>query len=451
MGLPAGPTLPPASSRGLEESRSISLKSIRIATKGLALALLLVGMGPSPLQSGPVLSASNLLGTLLGEARDELESGSSGSREEPATIQEGWPWHVLRAGPDGRQLAETASGEALPTVERLLEEGVEPALRSGGVHSLLVYVHGALTEEAELLERVRSYRDFFLPRGIYPLFLSWQSELAPALAGAAGLDALGVLGLDAVRLQGQLSEMLGLHGLGLPSQGVPPGPTDLLAGTLGDQVVENLADRPVTSRTWSELKARALAVVTGDDAVGTRLASGLKILRGRGLEFQLTLASHSTGALVAGHFAAHCQARQDSLQEAGFERQVPVRRCVLLAPACTVDFLEETLVPLRGPQAVGEIVVFNLNPEAEAADTLGVYSKSLLTFVEEVAERPRRPVAGLSTSFQESWRAGKLLDIGAIRLVQTPNTAPLESGKASRATRHVDFSTDAATLHSLAW
>jgi hypothetical protein len=214
--------------------------------------------------------------------------------------------------------------------------------------------------------------------------------------------------------------------------------------------VEGITRGPLATKTWRRLKDNAKASVLSEGAVGRKLGLELRHLQARGGKFQLQLVGHSTGAFLVGHLAKLLTTQNSDVTEGGkSEKDLTIRQCALLAPACSVEFFVSTFLPLRTEQAIEDLVIFNLTPEAEKKDPIGLYSRSLLTLVQERMEAPPRPILGLSRSAKANTEVSSQLQSGTVRLVETPNAFPETSGKASRAKHHGEFSEDEATLQSL--
>jgi len=212
---------------------------------------------------------------------------------------------------------------------------------------ILIYLHGGMTGPKAGAMRARAMRPKFLHNGIYPVHILWETGF--------NQDFFDVLsGIDA-----QIDQRSDTRDRQHP------------------QVFERLARR-IGRRLWADLKLSADRSL----AEGTELTQALhamtQVAKDQGLNIHFM--AHSAGAYLLGHWLArHGQALEGRARTSAH----------LTAPACTVDFYQETIAPALEKGQINSLDQFVLSPERELADRIGTYDKSVLHLIHRAFEGGR--------------------------------------------------------------
>ena len=227
----------------------------------------------------------------------------------------------------------------------------------------LIYAHGGLNSEAASGQRVASFRPILLDNNIYPIHFMWETGL---------LETVRHILEDGFRTRR-------FTGWG-----------DALKERFRDLLDEGLelATRPLGRPLWREMQENAAGASSEEG--GARLFAQRLAKYVEEKPAEVHLVGHSAGSILLAHLVP-------LLRELG----VPVNSLTLFAPACTVELFEKTVVPVIG-NGVEAVALFNLSDEAERADTVGPYGKSLLYLVSEAFEgKKATPILGME-SFRET-------------------------------------------------
>ncbi|MHC8286202.1 C1 family peptidase [Pseudomonas sp. XS1P51] len=249
-----------------------------------------------------------------------------------------------------------------------------PAANKPAVLRIAIYSHGGLNSEQDSINRICAMAPYFLENGIYPLFITWRTGVLETLAGIVQDTLPGVFEA------GGISDVLKL---------------------IKDKTVEGL-DRTVELATkkpggdqWSQMKQNAeAAAATGFTPRGlVEMAEALKKLAddlGK-KKVELHLIGHSAGSLVNGHLIRLLWARG-----------LPIETSTLLAPACTLDFANQTYrkVIEDGGLKRKDFHIHLMSDQREQQDNvIGAYHKSLLYLVSRAYEELQRmPLLGMASS-----------------------------------------------------
>ena len=172
-------------------------------------------------------------------------------------------------------------------------------------------------------------------------------------------------------------------------------------------------------------------------------------LLNRKSQMKIHLVGHSTGAILIGHLLTALE----GLLPAG----AAIESCLLMAPACRVEFFQDKYRPRLGAGAsaavkIKKMRVYNLTDEVEQADQVTpAYNKSLLhlvsnAFEPEPSKLPRppkspkdlgRPVLGMQK--YEDWIGTNLVDI----VYAGPKS------EVSRSASHGGFDNDRHTMNDI--
>ncbi|RKS27884.1 papain like protease [Pseudomonas sp. WPR_5_2] len=256
-----------------------------------------------------------------------------------------------------------------------------PAADKPSVLRIAVFTHGGLNSEQDSINRICAMAPYFLENGIYPLFITWRTGVLETL-------------IDIVH-----DTMPGLF----PEAG---GFSDVLK-VIKDKALESL-DRTVELATkklggdqWSQMKQNAdAAAVAGLTPRGlVEMADWLKKLIGDmgQKNVELHLIGHSAGSLINGR-----------LIQLLWARGLPVETSTLLAPACTLDFANQTFrkVIETGGLKRKDFHIHMMSDNREQSDNVvGVYHKSLLYLVSRAYEELHRmPLLGMAKSLDKDFQ-----------------------------------------------
>ncbi|MGH6894604.1 MAG: hypothetical protein ACREEP_20350, partial [Dongiaceae bacterium] len=235
--------------------------------------------------------------------------------------------------------------------------------RTGDYDHLLFYAHGGLNAPEEAAIRVAAMSGVFKTNRIYPYSVLYDTGLLKTLK-----EIIQGTGAEINRRTGGLLDVT-------------------------DRLIEE-AVGGVGTRLWDAMKADASTPFkqSGDGTVSLKLfvdqfakraAQGKKPLK-------IHLVGHSTGAILIGHLLAAL----DGLLPAG----AAIDSCLLMAPACRIDFFQANYRPRLGGAAsaavkIKQMKVYNLTDQAEQDDQVTpAYNKSLLYLVSNAFEpQPPKP------------------------------------------------------------
>ena len=256
-----------------------------------------------------------------------------------------------------------------------------PATNKPPVLRIAVIAHGGLNSEQDSINRICAMAPYFLENGIYPLFVTWRTGVLETLADIVQ-DTLPGLFPEA----GSISDAL---------------------KAIKDKAVEGfdrtleLATKKPGGDQWSQMKQNAeAAAVTGFTPRGlVEMAENLKnLIADMGKKnVELHLLGHSAGSLINGH-----------LIQLLWARGLPTETSTLMAPACTLDFANQTYrkVIEAGGLKRKDFHIHLMSDSREQDDNvIGVYHKSLLYLVSRAYEELQRmPLLGLAKSLDKQYQ-----------------------------------------------
>jgi hypothetical protein len=287
---------------------------------------------------------------------------------------------------------------------------------------LLFYAHGGLNAPEEAAIRVAAMTPVFKANRIYPYSVLYDTGLMKTLKEI-------IIG----RSQ-EINQRTG-------------GLLDLT-----DRLVE-AAIGGVGTRLWREMKADARLPFdpAGDgsaslklfiDAFAKRAADKRKPLK-------IHLVGHSTGAILIGHLLVAL----DRLLAKG----AGIDSCVLMAPACTIQFFHDNYRPRLGASATARVKidtmrVYNLTDAAEQDDQVtSAYNKSLLYLVsnafEEQPPKPPRMKDAPQADGMPILGMAKFKDLIGTALASIVYAGP--DSDLSNSASHGGFDNDPATMNDL--
>ncbi|HDK37462.1 MAG TPA: peptidase C1 [Thiolapillus brandeum] len=268
---------------------------------------------------------------------------------------------------------------------------------------LLLYVHGGLNSPVASAQRVAAMRKVFKQNRVYPFHVMYDTGLAEELKDVVLRKAEQTVG----RVGGILD--------------------------WADRFMEGLLRAPGTL-LWEEMKRGACGAFATDGAATDAFGLFLRQFKKQGKSMKLHLVGHSTGAIAIGQLLRTLS-----------RRQLQFETCSLMAPACTLDWYEQSYVPVldaQGRLRIKDMAIYNLLDELEQDDTVTpLYHKSLLYLVSNAFERQKeRPLLGMQKFADEVTRVGELPRI------HYSNGA---TGKITRSTVHGGFDNDVYTMNHI--
>ena len=287
----------------------------------------------------------------------------------------------------------------------------------------LVFIADSGLEALDVMaQRAAVVTSFMKGKGVYPIFLSWQSDFLLRFQ-----DVLGPQAERLARICGPEKQLL----------------NSMIEGFAASYL------RPI----WEEMEADAVRAIFDKPRYG--LTDGVTRLRGdlwtavrtlweaadaRG-DFQVHFAGHSTGAILLGYLFA--KAREEKflpgLKEGRGEKssKTPVGSLTLLAPTCGRDFFDAKYKSARRALRNEEkrLSIHALSKDWENADHVGPYRGSLLKLA-EAALTDDQPL-GLHDV------------VGTVGGSSAKHIIASRDGEECNSRSHLEFVEDPATLGSI--
>jgi hypothetical protein len=281
------------------------------------------------------------------------------------THQEVEPWdldtaydHSIVLGNNGTVLNRSLIREtALDSLQDIVLANPRSWLEKGN-KKIVIYAHGGLNSEEAAMARIRILAPYLKANGLYPIFFSWRTGFLESLVNITG-DAVG----------------------GIEPQGAWKDIWDSVkhaAKEARDRAIEAACQRLVVKAVWSEMKQNARAAAKLKKPTLGLVADSLSSLKAQYPKMEIHFMGHSAGSILLGYFL-----------DIFVERTMRVDSCTLFAPACTVGFALNHYKPAietRGVLRKSDLTIEILDDEAELADTVGPYGKSLLYLVSRALE-----------------------------------------------------------------
>lgn len=250
-----------------------------------------------------------------------------------------------------------------------------PAGKKPKVLRIAVFSHGGLNSEKASIKRICAMAPYFLENGVYPLFITWRTGVVETFIDIVK-DKYAVQSLDAGSFLDTLK--------GLKDK----------ATEAWDRGVEVITQQPGGAQ-WRQMKQNALAAsIPGYTPRGLlEITDNLEKLVGAmgTANVELHLIGHSAGSLMNGH-----------LIQLLWNRGLPIATSTLLAPACTLDFANQTYrqVIEKGGLKRDDFHLHIMSDNREQSDNVaGVYRKSLLYLVSRAYEELHKmPLLGMAKS-----------------------------------------------------
>lgn len=280
---------------------------------------------------------------------------------------------------------ETAAKAVRETVVELPRQW----LKANRSRKLVVYAQSGLTDEEMAVDRVRVLAPRFLNNGIYPIFLSLKGGFRQDLAGI--VDQAVVNFMNPVTRSTQ-------SGYNKPVPVEQAESHVLFSGAeqsreSQDKSVELACQHMTVKPLWMQLKRNAETSRQKAGALA-EVARNLQRLKNQMRDLEIHFVGHSAGVQLIGHLLKRVQ---------------PLRLCVvsctLYAPACTLDFAVDYLLPAMqrgGALQRKDLYVEVLTDNREVEDSVGHYGKSLLYLVSRGIEDVHgTPILGMEKVWNE--------------------------------------------------
>lgn len=278
---------------------------------------------------------------------------------------------------------------------------------------ILLYAHGGLNPVNECATRVKQWRDVLKENGVAELHFIWETgllaEIWDILSGKKKQAGERVAGIS----------------------------------SWWDKEMERLT-APLGHALWNEMQ-RDARVAFDPAGAGTHFLKILKdeLKQAGDAAPGVHLVGHSAGSIWMGHLLERWQALQGPA----------LRNLILFAPACTVDFFAQRIVPaLRQSGNGGPIVQslrhYYLDDQREQDDTvIDFYGKSLLYLVSRAFQDRNKVVPLMGMEIYQAQVKAALAATQVTATVKQFNTRDNPGETASR--EHGQFDNDPATMNSM--
>ncbi|MES2073195.1 MAG: C1 family peptidase [Pseudomonadota bacterium] len=245
---------------------------------------------------------------------------------------------------------------------------------------LALYAHGGLNSEEDSLKRIGVMAPYFLANGIYPVFITWKTGLLETFTDILA-DKIKDF-LPGASLSFNIFENI-----------------KNAAIEAADRTVEAVSESIGGKSQWVQMKQNA-----GQAALDGAPPRGLFVMAERlqqlaaklGQQLEIHLVGHSAGSIVHGH-----------LLQLLAQRQLKVSSCSLFAPACTVEFANQSYrAAIEQNFLQRKDFHIHLMSDARELDdnVASIYHKSLLYLVARAFETLHKtPLLGMATSLDGSY------------------------------------------------
>jgi hypothetical protein len=328
--------------------------------------------------------------------------------------------HQVFLGNDGVLLGPRRGVTGHEHMRRVI---LEVAPREGPKGFVLV-AHGALVSRKQAELRVKRYRKLFLPHGLYPIVLTWNSDLLSTFRNIL-TEKVGQARRVARRVAGLLRKV---------------GPASMFGAPTG------LASRMTRlGGVWSELKENAMGATTSEGGGAALLAQYLARERLGNPALQIHLVGHSAGTILLAPFV-------QLLTTPGVIRRGPLqgRRghglrlqlVELRGGAAKAELFEDMILPALRAGRIQRLALVNLRDRWEREDDeVPGYDRSILYLVRQTLEKGKPALIGLQATLER---------IPGLRRPEVDTVAcPRETGRyPCQATTHGRLAFDPETLRS---
>ncbi len=334
--------------------------------------------------------------------------------------------YVIDVGNNGEL---SMSGEYWTTEQdlaRLFDDVIPAAAKTWSKRRVLLYLHGGLNDEQAVARRVVAFRDVLLANEIYPLHVMWESGVVESLNGM-----IRDLFTDVDQRAGAAEWMHRLREGLLEAKDRSIELTAAVPGTaLWNEMKEN-------ARLASEHPARrgGMAMLARHGQAALKRAGESERRR-----WELHVVGHSAGCIFAAHALPHLTALG-----------IPIKSLHFMAPAITVALFKRLVLPVIREGRCPIPSLFLLGDEAERADSVGPYGKSLLYLVSNAFEGRRGvPILGMEKFLGADDEVYKVVQrmVGGLPALVIAGRGH-GAASTSRSTTHGGFDNDPVTLNSI--
>ena len=372
----------------------------------------------------------------LDAAQGSARLHGAGARNPRAYASADLRPHIISIGNDGLLTDKGEYGNSAEEVRALFASDFQSITANWPKKRLLLYAHGGLVSEEEIVARIAEERPRLLANRIYPVYFVWHTGLA---------DTLKFLLEDLMRKR--------------RPEGLLEAAKDFLFERIDDGL-EVLARHFGGKRLWEEVKGNALQS-TLEPQGGARLAAQcIRDLCQSDPGVEVHALAHSAGGVfhalllqyltTRGEIAGGPLKGQDGLD-------VQVQTCTLWAPACRIDLFKQTYLPAIEAGRIGRFALYTLDDKHERDDDCAeIYHKSLLYLVANAGEDPEvpgpgqpdcGPLLGMQKFVRRDATLAALFSSRADWVI-APNQKPDDSEGASRATKHENIDDDRITRNA---
>ncbi|MEO6422795.1 MAG: C1 family peptidase [Candidatus Nitrotoga sp.] len=341
--------------------------------------------------------------------------------------------HLISIGNNGKLKAGGDYGSTPAEVAQIFEDDFPRLMKGVKKKRLLLYAHGGLVSEKAAVQRVAEYRPALLEAGVYPIAFIWNSDYWTTLTNILQ---------DSVRRR--------------RPEGILDATKDFMLDRL-DDALEPLARVLTGKASWGEMKENALASSQSDGGVRLVLDNIVKLMKSEP-DLEIHIVGHSAGSILHAPLIQLMTGKGKLTSgpmkgEKGYN--MTIASCTLWAPACTVDLFKEAYLPAIKSTQLEKFALFALSDKAEQDDNCArIYNKSLLYLVSNAFEDKQRiplfregvPILGMEHFIQQDKDLKSLFDTKKADLVISPNSEPMGSIGASKASHHGDFDDDQNTV-----
>ncbi|MCC6657081.1 MAG: C1 family peptidase [Rhodocyclaceae bacterium] len=373
----------------------------------------------------------------------ELVSAQSGARLHAAGVRNPRAYasadlrpHIISIGNDGLLTDKGEYGNSAEEVKAIFASDFQSITKDWQQKRLLLYAHGGLVSEDEIVERIVRERPRLLANWIYPVYFVWHTGFG---------DALRYFLEDLMRKR--------------RPEGLLEAAKEFLFERIDDGL-EVLARHFGGKLLWEEVKNNAL-LSTVEQQGGARLAAQcIQALCQSDAKVEVHALAHSAGGIFHALLMQYLTT-QDEIASGPLKGQgglgIPVRTCTLWAPACRIDLFKQTYLPAIESGRIGRFALYTLDDKHERDDNCAnIYHKSLLYLVSNAGEDPEvpgpgqpecGPLLGMQKFVRQDAALASLFSSKADWVI-APNQKPKDSVDASEATRHDNIDDDEITINA---
>ncbi len=369
----------------------------------------------------------------VGTKTESLEDFTDEVQPHVYTFQDMRP-HVIAIGDDGELATTGTYRNTAREIESLVAQ-FETNTADWPTRRVVMYAHGGLVPASTAVRQGARMRTQFLDRDIYPLFFIWNTDWFSTL-------------------KNMIDDLFERWSAEAPAGGA----FDFLQDRVDDLLESAARNTGLAKAGWSEIKENGIRASSRVDGGARVLANALGASHKRA-PFEIHLVGHSAGSILLAGLASYLGTGEShSGPVRGKGLGLTIDSCHLWAPAATETLFKETYAALAGRNKIDRMTIFALRDQFERDDSAGPYQKSILYLVSNALEaRARIPLwrpDGESLSGMEKFltkggsQMATLKDKGKLDYVISPTREGAAQHSSAKATSHVGFSSDMATLEA---